>query len=117
MQRENSSRPLLLVAAPLLTPLLVTAVWLRRHHFGPLFDVAMTEARVRDVGTVHTPLLGLPGRLGDDKPGSHPGPLSFYLLAPLYRVMGGTYWALRFSQLALNGAVIVAPSNGSPLSG
>ena len=49
----------------------------------------MTELRVRDVGTRHTPLIGLPGRIGKfPDQGSHPGPLSFYLLAPTYRLLG-----------------------------
>ena len=49
----------------------------------PVLDLAMTEFRVRDVGTSHTPLIGLPGRIGEyPDQGSHPGPLSFYLLAP-----------------------------------
>ncbi|HEX7669721.1 MAG TPA: hypothetical protein VF395_09070, partial [Polyangiaceae bacterium] len=96
----------------LVSPLVAGTMWLRRHgHFAPIFELAMTELRVRDVGTAQTPLLGLPGRLGPA--GCHPGPLSFYLLAPVYRLLGGSYWALRvstaaFNALAIAGALILA---------
>ena len=76
-----------MVAAGLLVlglPLVVAAGALRRPHWYPVLDLAMTELRVRDVGTRYTPLIGLPGRIGTTlaEQGSHPGPLSFYLLAP-----------------------------------
>ena len=85
---------------PLLTlvvsvPLLVSLIALTRRHWYPVLDLAMTEFRVRDVGGRHTPLIGLPGRIGNfPEQGSHPGPLSFYLLAPTYRLLGSTSWAL-----------------------
>ena len=63
-------------------PLLVAVVALHRQRWYPVLDLAMTEFRVRDVFTSHTPLIGLPGRIGEyPDQGSHPGPLSFYLLA------------------------------------
>ena len=41
------------------------------------------------------PLIGLPGRIGTlAQQGSHPGPLSFYSLAPFYRLFGSSSWAL-----------------------
>ncbi|HEX4336607.1 MAG TPA: hypothetical protein VH062_11875 [Polyangiaceae bacterium] len=99
--------PLGAVALLLLASLVVAGSWLRaQDHFAPLFDLALTEMRVRDVGSVHTPLVGLPGRLGGAA--SHPGPLSFYLLAPLYRLLGGSFWALRISTLVLHATAIVS---------
>jgi hypothetical protein len=93
----------------LILPLCAAAVWLRRHdRWAPVFDLAFVEVRVRDVGTARTPLLGLPGRLGRALTGSHPGPLAFYLLAPLYRLLGGSYWALRASMIALDSAAILS---------
>ena len=73
-------------------PLIVATMALRRPHWYPVLDLAMTEMRLRDVGTRHTPLIGLPGRIGPSlaEQGSHPGPLSFYLLAPLYRLFGSS---------------------------
>ena len=66
-----------------------------RSPWYPVLDLAMTEFRVRDVFGRHTPLIGLPGRIGEyPNQGSHPGPLSFYLLAPTYRLLGSSSWAL-----------------------
>ena len=85
-------------------PLVVAAVALRRPHWYPVLDLAMTELRLRDVGTSHTPLIGLPGRIGPSlaEQGSHPGPLSFYLLAPPYRLLGSSAWAMQAATVLLD---------------
>ena len=85
-------------------PLVVAAVTLRGPRWFPVLDLAMTELRLRDVGTSHTPLIGLPGRIGPSlaEQGSHPGPLSFYLLAPLYRALGSSAWAMQSAAIVLN---------------
>jgi hypothetical protein len=68
-----------------------------------LSDVALVEMRVRDVGFTNPPLTGLNGRFhGYGAAGSHPGPLSFFGLAPLYRLFGSTGWALLVSTAALS---------------
>lgn len=92
------------VAAPLLI-LGVSLIWKPWH---PVLDLAMTELRVRDVGGRHTPLIGLPGRIGvfPDQ-GSHPGPWSFYLLAPWYRLVGGAANGLRLGSVIINSAAVV----------
>jgi hypothetical protein len=96
------------VAFPLVVPLLTLVVWLHGHdRWAPVADLALTEMHVRSVGTAHTPLIGLVGRLGRLQNGSHPGPLGFYLLAPVYRLLGSSYWALRASTAAFNGVAIV----------
>lgn len=89
-----------LVALPLVT----AAVALRRPPWYPVLDFAMTELRLRDVGSSDTPLIGLPGRIGPTvaEQGSHPGPLSFYLLAPVYRAFGSSTWAMQAATVALN---------------
>ena len=70
-------------------PFLIALLALAAKHWLPSLDLAMTDLRVRDVGTPHTPLIGLPSRIGTIATvGSHPGPLGFYLLAPLYRLFG-----------------------------
>ena len=83
---------------------------LRGEHWYPVLDLAMTEFRVRDVGTSHSPLIGLPGRIGEyPEQGSHPGPLSFYLLAPVYRVLGSSSWALEAATVVIHiGAIATA---------
>lgn len=90
------------VLAAVLAPLLVAVVAQRNAHWHPVFDLAMTELRVRDVGGRHTPLIGLQGRIGPT--GSHPGPLSFYLLAPIYRLLGSSSFALQAATAAFHGA-------------
>ena len=79
-------------------PLIVAVVSLASHTWVPVLDLAMTEFRVRDVGSRQTPLIGLPGRIGEfPDQGSHPGPLSFWLLAPGYRLFGSSAWAMEAS--------------------
>jgi hypothetical protein len=89
-------------------PLAVAAGTLRRPQWYPVLDLAMTELRLRDVGTGHTPLIGLPGRIGRNlaEQGSHPGPLSFYLLTPFYRAFGSSAWAMQVATVILNLAAL-----------
>ncbi len=89
-------------------PLVVAVAGFRRPTWTPVLDLAMTELRVRDVGGSDTPLIGLPGRIGTlDQQGSHPGPLSFYALAPTYRLLGSTAWALQVGALLVHAVAIV----------
>ena len=101
--------PSVVVAVAL--PVLVAAIAQRDAQWHPVYDLAMTELRVRDVGGPHTPLIGLQGRIGPT--GSHPGPISFYLLAPAYRLLGSSAFALQaatamFHATAVLTAVLVA---------
>lgn len=90
-------------------PLVVAAIVLLWRPWVPVLDMAMTELRVRDVGTRHTPLIGLPGRIGDfPDQGSHPGPWSFYLVAPFYRLAGSSAWGMQLGSVALNSIVVFA---------
>ena len=91
------------VRGAIVLPFLVALVALARRHWVPVLDLAMTEFRVRDVGGAHSPLIGLPGRIGRfPDQGSHPGPLSFYLLAPIYRVLGSSSFGLLAASAVLN---------------
>jgi hypothetical protein len=88
-------------------PLVVALVALRSPRWLPLLDLAMTDLRVRDVGTSHTPLIGLVGRLSSNgNQGSHPGPISFWALAPTYRLLGGQAWGLFVGVVVLNTTAI-----------
>jgi hypothetical protein len=90
-------------------PFVVAAVRLATQKWFPVLDLAMTEFRVRDVGGRYTPLIGLPGRIGDfPDQGSHPGPLSFYLVAVTYRLIGSAVWAMLVGALAIGVASITA---------
>jgi hypothetical protein len=91
------------LVAVLVLPLAVAAVALRRPQWYPVLDLAMTELRLRDVFTAHTPLIGLPGRIGRfPEQGSHPGPMSFYALWPTWKVLGSSSWGMQVAALALN---------------
>lgn len=84
-------------------PLVIALAALHSPRWYPLLDLAMTELRVRDVGTRHTPLVGLVGRLSSNgNQGSHPGPISFWTLAPVYRLLGGSAWSLLVGVVVLN---------------
>jgi hypothetical protein len=89
-------------------PLLVAVVVLHGQQWRPTLDLAWTEMRVRDVGSRHTPLIGLIGRIGVPGPdqGSHPGPASFYALAPFYRLYGASAWALEAAAATVNLAAV-----------
>ncbi len=107
--RSLSARAMVTIAmvAPLVP--MVVALLARRHPpWVPDLDLALTELRVRDVGGPHTPLVGLPGRIGTlARQGSHPGPLSFYLLAPTYRLLGATAFALQAATVLLHAIAVV----------
>ncbi|HET8930672.1 MAG TPA: hypothetical protein VFN21_08450 [Acidimicrobiales bacterium] len=95
-------------AAAFVIPFLITALKLRTPRPYVVLDLAQTEMRVRAVFSLNPPLIGLPGRLGQFgvHTGSHPGPLSFWLLAPFYKLFGSTPWALFAAALVLNFAWI-----------
>jgi hypothetical protein len=74
-----------------------------RVRWYPVLDDALTELRVRSVTSGHPPLIGLPGRIGTPvHPGSHLGPISFYLLWPVYRLFGASAWSLQLATAFLH---------------
>jgi len=82
-------------------PLVVGVIALRTPRWYPVADMAQIEMRVRDVPS-HPPLLGPVGRLlAYGHVGSHPGPLGFYLLWPVYVIFGRSAWALQVSSVVL----------------
>ncbi|MEJ7800871.1 MAG: hypothetical protein WKF60_10135, partial [Ilumatobacter sp.] len=95
-------------AAVVVAPLVVALVALLWRPWAPVLDLAMTELRVRDVGGRFTPRVGLPGRIGvfPDQ-GSHPGPWSFYLVAPFYRLAGANAWGMQFGSIVINSVAFV----------
>jgi hypothetical protein len=85
------------------TPMVIALVSLHHTTWYPMLDMAQTDMRIRAVGTAHPPLIGLPGRIGPPgQQGSHPGPLSFWLLWPFSRLAGGGSWSLFASSFALH---------------
>jgi hypothetical protein len=93
--------------AVLVVPLVVACIAAARPKWFPVQDLAQYELRVRDVGGRHTPLIGLAGRIGPwYDPGSHPGPLSFWFLAPVYRLLGSTSAGLVASAIFLHSVAL-----------
>ncbi|MGQ0823423.1 MAG: hypothetical protein ACT4OX_00075 [Actinomycetota bacterium] len=90
--------------ALLTVPLFVALGVLHSPRWYPLLDLAQTEIRVRDITSSHPPLIGLAGRIGPYGPGggSHPGPLSFYVLWPVYQALGASSWALQVATVVLD---------------
>jgi hypothetical protein len=87
--------------------MLVAGLVLLFEPWVPVLDMAMTEFRVRDVGGRHTPLVGLPGRIGDfPDQGSHPGPWSFYLVAPFHRLAFSTAWGMELASIVINSGCV-----------
>jgi hypothetical protein len=96
--------PVAVLTALIAFPLVVALVVLHRTHWYPLLDMAETEMRIRDVASTHPPLIGLAGRIGPFGPngGSHPGPLSFWVLWPFYELFGARAWALEAATVVVN---------------
>jgi hypothetical protein len=84
-------------------PLVVALAVVREPRWYPQMDLALTEMLVRRVGTGDPPLVGLIGRIyAFGQRGSHPGPISFWLIWPVYRLFGATSWALQVGAASLN---------------
>jgi hypothetical protein len=109
---HSDRRLLSVVAGVLIVPAAVLLV--RVIHSGWLSssDWADIELRTRDVGTVHTPLVGAYSRYG----WNHPGPLLFYVLALPYRVLAARASRGSFG-IATESPGFASRSHGSPLSG
>lgn len=102
-----STRRVALVAGAVALPLIVGIVAYLWRPWYPVLDMAMTEFRVRDVGTRRTPLIGLPGRIGEfPEQGSHPGPLSFWLVAIAYRLGGSGAWGMQLGAVVVHLAAV-----------
>lgn len=97
------------VAGLLALPLVVSALQAIIAGERAAWDWALLELRIRDVGGDNTPLLGPYSRYG----WNHPGPLMFWMLAPLYRALGADSGAMYGASALLNlvallGVVLVA---------
>ncbi len=87
-----------------LLPFVVSAVALLvdvGDDYHPLSDHALTEMQIRDVGH-HEVLTGLFSRDG----WRHPGPLFFYLVAPIYWLTGQASIAMNLGALLVNAAAV-----------
>lgn len=85
-----------------LLPVLVLLVTRVGRDYLPHGDIATIDLRVRDLISGDLPLLGPYSRYG----WNHPGPVFFYLLAPLSAITGGAAWATLVGGALLQGLAI-----------
>lgn len=102
----HRDRLALVATAALCLPFLVGFVVAVRTDWTPASDLAVIHLRIRDVGTSDTPLIGPFSRFG----WSHPGPLLFWLLTPVTRLLGGGANATFAAAAVQNAAVMVGIS-------
>jgi hypothetical protein len=99
-------RPLFVGAACLAllaVPLAIGLGVLHSPRWYPILDLAQAEMRVRDVGTRHPTLVGAAGRIeAFGVRGSHPGPLAYWALRPVYTLLGDTAFGLQVATASLN---------------
>lgn len=92
-------------------PLVVALVVLFHPRLYPVMDIAQTELLVRSVGTADPPMVGLSSRMHAlDVRGSHPGPISFWALWPVYKLLGSSSWSLQAASVSLNVVAVAAAS-------
>jgi hypothetical protein len=117
IQTRPSRVPLawIAVTALLVLPALVAAASLLGRHWYASGDQAFEVLRIGDVGSRHTPLVGVPSRFG----WYHPGPLLFLVLAPAQRLLGETGvlagTALVNAAALVGVAVVARRRGGTPL--
>jgi hypothetical protein len=86
-----------------LAPIVALVVTRTGRPYLPVQDFAINDLRVRDVFTSNVPLVGPYSRYG----WSHPGPLVFWLVAPLSRLFGSPAWATQLGFALLQAVAIV----------
>jgi hypothetical protein len=97
------------LVALLAVPLVVALIAVKHPKWYPIWDLALTEMQLRDVGSIHTPLTSVGGRVGaGNELGSHPGPLGFYMMFPAYRVFGASSWAMQVAAVSVHVAAVGA---------
>jgi hypothetical protein len=74
-----------------------------RAEWFPAGDWAVLELAARDVGSVHTPLVGPYSRYG----WNHPGPLLFWVMALPYRLTGASATSLLAAAATVNATALV----------
>jgi hypothetical protein len=84
-----------------LVPVACVLLFHAGRHYLPIGDEAIIDMRVRDVFTSHTPLVGAYSRGFN-----HPGPLLYWLLAPLSAITGHAPWSIMVSGALLQGIAI-----------
>ncbi|MDE9364613.1 hypothetical protein PZ938_03265 [Luteipulveratus sp. YIM 133132] len=101
-------------------PLVLWTVLLLGRGWTPQGDEALLAIRVHDVFSAHPPLTGMRSTSSSTAPdvwAHHPGPLQFYLLAPLYALTGWWPGALLIGSLLLVGGFVLVAVVGAHRAG
>ena len=93
-----------LVVAVAASPVVIAALSLVGDTWFPAGDWASMLYRVSQVGTRETPLVGTYTVKG----WAHPGPLLFWLAAPLYHLTGGDARSMEWTAALVNTGAVVA---------
>jgi hypothetical protein len=101
---DEAGRPLLLAAliAVVVLPVLAVGVTAALHPWYPAGDWADVALGAIEVGTDHTPLVGVYSRYG----WNHPGPMMFWLYALPYRLLGQSFAGMILAASLLNAASV-----------
>lgn len=102
--RDARRWPPLVVGLVVAIPVIVAVVVMTRDRWLPVGDFAHMVFRTSQVGTRDTPLVGAYTTKG----WAHPGPLLFWVAAPLYRLSGGDPRSVEWTTAAINVSCIVA---------
>lgn len=88
-----------------LLPMLAVLLQRWGRPYVPVADQAIEDLRIRDVWTfsANTPLTGPYSRFGWD----HPGPMIYYLMAPISWVLRQRAWSLIVGNVILQGLAVV----------
>jgi hypothetical protein len=99
-------------------PLVVAAVLTVAEGWVPISDDAVAATITHEVFSPDPPLLGMRSSAGDGT-GNHPGPMLFWVLAPLEAVSGGAPWSFPVSVavLAVTCLVAIAWASGRTAGG
>ncbi|KNX39066.1 hypothetical protein [Luteipulveratus halotolerans] len=116
--RRQAALPvdLLILLAIALLPLVFFTVRLLVHGWTPQGDEALVAVRAHDVFSAHPPLTGMRSTSEFTAPGvhaHHPGPMQFYVLAPLYAVTGWWSGSLLITSLLVQCAFVAAAVIGA----
>ena len=100
--------PVIAAAVIVLIPAIVAAIAVLRPQWYPTGDMAQAELHVRGFWS-HPPLVGAAGRIAnaDGVSGSHPGPLLWLAMWPMYAIGGATSASLVVSVVLVHVATLV----------
>lgn len=109
MRLAEGRRTTVMLSTVVALPFLVSGLCAVGRGWTPSWDTAFVQMRVLDVGTRHTPLVGLPSTVSQAAGAEihHPGPLHFWLLAVPEVILRHVRSGLALAQALVNAALAV----------